>query len=70
MTDIMRVSEDYDDSEYNLYLILQGFQHGIECITHNKPICYMQCSRALQQWLKLVLWYEKTTETETSVLNS
>ena len=49
MTDIMRVSEDYDDSEYNLYLILQGFQHGIECITHNKPICYMQCSRALQQ---------------------
>ena len=29
MTDIMRVSEDYDDSEYNLYLILQGFQHGI-----------------------------------------
>ena len=28
MTDIMRVSIDYDDSEYNLYLILQEFQYG------------------------------------------
>ena len=28
MTDIMRVSEDYDDSEYDLYLILQEFQYG------------------------------------------
>ena len=28
MADIMRVSEDYDDSEYDLYLILQEFQYG------------------------------------------
>ena len=28
MADIMRVSEDYDDSEYDLNFILQEFQYG------------------------------------------
>jgi hypothetical protein len=28
MADIMRVSEDYDDSEYDISLILQEFQYG------------------------------------------
>ena len=32
MADIMRVSEDYDDSEYDLYLILQEFQYGTETV--------------------------------------
>ena len=28
MADIIRVSEDYDDSEYDLNFILQEFQYG------------------------------------------